>query len=443
MGQPLDVGDAALRREVRVLAVAQRPDQRPQLGERARGRLLDHLERLDGGGRVATRPCARPGRGWRSPRRDGRRCRAARAPVARARGAGSDRPRAAVRWLGSAPRRRAPREAPGTGGPTARSPKSPLITSRERVRGAGRSPSRSPPRRRCPTGTARREAAGRRPRCRAPAARRCPASAIASPSRIEPNASRGHEHGARAPPRQARSPERRPRPARRTGHTRSSRRVTSSSPATTTTATSTQSRRSGARRVRGPGLGEERRRALMTLTVIRRGGPRHRPKVRTNCDLPTDGRGRDLRRRSIAWNPSGSRSRRSGRRCCSSSPTSTSSASTDPTSVPTSRPAKSAGSPSTRRFSLGTTAYIVIPSLMVFGALVLRPRLNRILNIGLSIMYAVTIVAGAIGEWTLLHPRQRDRGGAARGHRLVRVDLALRSGRRRGQRLTAAPWRCA
>jgi hypothetical protein len=51
-------------------------------------------------------------------------------------------------------------------------------------------------------------------------------------------------------------------------------------------------------------------------------------------------------------------------------------------------------------FLLGTTAYVVIPTLMVFGALILRPRVNRIANIALSIMYAVTIIAGAIGEWT-------------------------------------------
>jgi hypothetical protein len=50
-------------------------------------------------------------------------------------------------------------------------------------------------------------------------------------------------------------------------------------------------------------------------------------------------------------------------------------------------------------FLAGTTAYIVIPSLMVFGALVLRPRVNRIANIGLGIVYALTIVAGAVGEW--------------------------------------------
>ena len=50
-------------------------------------------------------------------------------------------------------------------------------------------------------------------------------------------------------------------------------------------------------------------------------------------------------------------------------------------------------------FLLATTIYIVIPSLMVFGALVLRPRVNRIANIALSIIYALTIIAGAVGEW--------------------------------------------
>ena len=50
-------------------------------------------------------------------------------------------------------------------------------------------------------------------------------------------------------------------------------------------------------------------------------------------------------------------------------------------------------------FLLGTTAYIVIPALMVFGALVLRPRINRVVNIALSVVYALTIVGAAIGEW--------------------------------------------
>jgi hypothetical protein len=51
-------------------------------------------------------------------------------------------------------------------------------------------------------------------------------------------------------------------------------------------------------------------------------------------------------------------------------------------------------------FLLGTTIYIVIPSLMVFAALVLRPSVNRIANIALPAIYALTIVAGAIGEWS-------------------------------------------
>jgi hypothetical protein len=37
---------------------------------------------------------------------------------------------------------------------------------------------------------------------------------------------------------------------------------------------------------------------------------------------------------------------------------------------------------------------------MVFGALILRPRVARIANIALGAVYALTIVAGAIGEWS-------------------------------------------
>jgi Family of unknown function (DUF6326) len=50
-------------------------------------------------------------------------------------------------------------------------------------------------------------------------------------------------------------------------------------------------------------------------------------------------------------------------------------------------------------FLLGTTVYVVIPSLMVFCALILRPRVNRIANMALAIIYALTIIAAAIGEW--------------------------------------------
>ena len=50
-------------------------------------------------------------------------------------------------------------------------------------------------------------------------------------------------------------------------------------------------------------------------------------------------------------------------------------------------------------FLLGITVYVVIPSVMVSCALVLRPRANRIVNIALGALYALTIVAGATGEW--------------------------------------------
>ena len=51
-------------------------------------------------------------------------------------------------------------------------------------------------------------------------------------------------------------------------------------------------------------------------------------------------------------------------------------------------------------FLVGTTVYILLPSVMVFAALVLRPAVARIANVALAILYALTIVAGAIGEWS-------------------------------------------
>jgi hypothetical protein len=51
-------------------------------------------------------------------------------------------------------------------------------------------------------------------------------------------------------------------------------------------------------------------------------------------------------------------------------------------------------------FLLGTTIYVLVPSLMVFAALVLRPGVNRLVNVALSVIYALTIIAGAIGEWS-------------------------------------------
>jgi hypothetical protein len=53
-----------------------------------------------------------------------------------------------------------------------------------------------------------------------------------------------------------------------------------------------------------------------------------------------------------------------------------------------------------RSFLLGITLYVLVPSLMVVGSLILRPRVSRIANIVLGTLYALTIVAGAIGEWS-------------------------------------------
>jgi hypothetical protein len=50
-------------------------------------------------------------------------------------------------------------------------------------------------------------------------------------------------------------------------------------------------------------------------------------------------------------------------------------------------------------FLLAITAYVVVPISLVFGTLVLRPRVCRMTNLTVAGMYALTIVAGAIGEW--------------------------------------------
>jgi hypothetical protein len=45
-----------------------------------------------------------------------------------------------------------------------------------------------------------------------------------------------------------------------------------------------------------------------------------------------------------------------------------------------------------------TLAYILVPALMVVGSLVLRPRTNRLLNLVVSGVYAITIIGSAVGE---------------------------------------------
>ena len=50
-------------------------------------------------------------------------------------------------------------------------------------------------------------------------------------------------------------------------------------------------------------------------------------------------------------------------------------------------------------FLFFTTLYIVFPSLMIYLALVMPRGINRLLNVALAAVYAVTIVGSALGEW--------------------------------------------
>lgn len=45
-----------------------------------------------------------------------------------------------------------------------------------------------------------------------------------------------------------------------------------------------------------------------------------------------------------------------------------------------------------------TLVYILIPVLMVILSLLLKPRINRVANIAISLIYIATIIGGAIGE---------------------------------------------
>ncbi|MBX2825850.1 MAG: hypothetical protein KTR33_14050 [Gammaproteobacteria bacterium] len=49
-------------------------------------------------------------------------------------------------------------------------------------------------------------------------------------------------------------------------------------------------------------------------------------------------------------------------------------------------------------FLLFTTIYILIPSAMVFLSLVLRPSINRTVNIALAVIYALSIVLACLDE---------------------------------------------
>jgi len=45
-----------------------------------------------------------------------------------------------------------------------------------------------------------------------------------------------------------------------------------------------------------------------------------------------------------------------------------------------------------------TLIYILLPTLMVVLSLLLKPRVNRITNIVVSVLYIITIIGAAIGE---------------------------------------------
>ncbi len=72
-----------------------------------------------------------------------------------------------------------------------------------------------------------------------------------------------------------------------------------------------------------------------------------------------------------------------------------------------------------------TTAYILIPSLMVTVSLLAPARINRTTNLVVSLLYVVSVVVSILGEtWALFHPRQRCRGRAPPHHRPSRVGVA-------------------
>jgi len=48
---------------------------------------------------------------------------------------------------------------------------------------------------------------------------------------------------------------------------------------------------------------------------------------------------------------------------------------------------------------LGMTIYVLVPILMLFLSLVMPVRATRAANIVVAVLYAVTVVGGAIGEW--------------------------------------------
>ena len=49
-------------------------------------------------------------------------------------------------------------------------------------------------------------------------------------------------------------------------------------------------------------------------------------------------------------------------------------------------------------FLTSTLIYILLPTLMVVLSLLLKPRVNRIINIAVSLLYMISILVSCIGE---------------------------------------------
>jgi hypothetical protein len=57
-----------------------------------------------------------------------------------------------------------------------------------------------------------------------------------------------------------------------------------------------------------------------------------------------------------------------------------------------------AGIDVTQAFLMAASVYVAIPSVMVFLSLALRPGASRLTNLAVGVVYALTIIASAVGE---------------------------------------------
>ncbi|MGH3872790.1 MAG: DUF6326 family protein [Pseudonocardiaceae bacterium] len=50
-------------------------------------------------------------------------------------------------------------------------------------------------------------------------------------------------------------------------------------------------------------------------------------------------------------------------------------------------------------FLFFTTFYVIVPSVMLYLTLIMPRRINRVVNIVVATVYALTIIGSAVGEW--------------------------------------------